>query len=73
MASKTRKLTGMVALVAFVIAYAFVAMLVAIALLPGTSQWLQVLYYLFAGCFWAWPATYIIRWMEKRTKTDHAT
>ena len=65
MGIRTRKLIGTIAIVVLVICYAFISMLVAIAILPGTHLALQFLYYFIAGTFWALPAGLIIRWMVR--------
>ncbi|MCB1508788.1 MAG: DUF2842 domain-containing protein [Hyphomicrobiaceae bacterium] len=56
---------GTAGLVLFVIVYAFVSMLVAIAILPGRPEWQHLIYYMVAGCLWAFPAMPVIKWMMR--------
>jgi uncharacterized protein (DUF983 family) len=63
MRSKSRRFLGVILLLVFVVAYAFMSMLVAIALLPDQPQWVHLLYYTVAGLLWAFPAMQIIRHM----------
>lgn len=65
MRQRTRKLLGTLVLVGFVAFYALAAMTVAAAKLPGTSGWVQLLYYLVAGLIWVLPAGALIAWMAK--------
>ena len=62
---RTRKLIGTVALLLFLTAYAFVAMLVAVALQMNASKWVEPVYYVIAGLAWVVPAGGIIWWMQK--------
>lgn len=62
---RTRKLIGTFVLFLFLTAYAFVAMLVAIALQVNASKLVEVLYYVIAGLAWVIPAGAIIWWMQK--------
>lgn len=62
---RTRKLIGTVALLVLVIVYAFVAMMVAIALQVNASKFVEVVYYVVAGLAWVIPAGAIIWWMQK--------
>jgi type IV secretory pathway protease TraF len=65
MRMRTRKLIGTIALLAFVIAYAFAAMMVAIALQVNASKIAEVIYYFVAGLAWVVPAGALIWWMQK--------
>jgi type IV secretory pathway protease TraF len=65
MRMRTRKLFGTIALLAFVIVYAFAAMMVAIALQVNASKFGEVIYYVVAGLAWVVPAGAIIWWMQK--------
>ena len=49
MPQRMRKLVGTIVLVVFVSLYALTAMTVAAAKLPGTSGWVQLLYFAAAG------------------------
>ena len=62
---RTRKLLGTIALLVFVIIYAFAAMMVAIALQVNASKLIEVAYYVVAGLVWVIPAGGIIWWMQK--------
>jgi len=62
---RTRKLIGTIALLAFVIAYAFAAMMVAITLQVNASKFAEVAYYIVAGLAWVVPAGALIWWMQK--------
>ncbi len=65
MTIRTRKLLGTIALMVFLTAYAFVAMLVAAALQVNSSKWVEIAYYVIAGLAWVIPAGAIIWWMQK--------
>lgn len=65
MSSSLRKLIGTVILVITVPVYALIAMVIAVAVLPGANFWLQFLYYLVAGLLWVPPAGMLIAWMAK--------
>ena len=60
-----RKLIGAVLLVVFVPFYALVAMTIGAARLPGTSLWVQTLYFAVDGVIWVIPAGIIIKWMQR--------
>jgi hypothetical protein len=65
MRQRTRKLIGAAALAVFVPAYALVAMTVAAARLPGTTELTQWIYYAVAGLIWVIPAGLLITWMQR--------
>jgi len=65
MPQRARKLIGTVLLVAFVIVYSLTAMMIAASKLPGTSGFVQLAYYVFAGLFWVLPAAGLVWWMQK--------
>ena len=65
MPQRMRKLVGTIILVVFVVLYALAAMTVAAAKLPGTSGWVQLLYFAAAGLLWVLPAAPLVRWMQK--------
>ena len=65
MTPRIRKFLGTMIMVVFVTIYAFAAMLLSSALLPGTAWWVQTIYYAVAGLLWVVPAALLIRWMEK--------
>ena len=64
-----RKFIGMVALVIFVIAYAFAAMVVGDLTLQQSSNLVRFGYFAVAGLLWVGPAGAIIWWMERGGKT----
>lgn len=65
MSSSLRKLIGTVILVITVPIYALIAMVVAVAMLPGVNFWWQLVYYVVAGLLWVLPAGLLISWMAK--------
>ena len=70
MPQRSRKLLGTVVLVVFVCCYALAAMTVAAAKLPGTSGWVQLVYFSTAGLLWIIPAAPLVRWMQKPDGPD---
>ncbi|MBB4304779.1 glucose dehydrogenase [Rhodobium orientis] len=68
MRQRVRKLVGTLILVAFVIVYVFLAMILGVALLPGTTKLVQIVYYVIAGFAWVLPAMALISWMQKPDK-----
>ena len=68
MPQRVRKLVGTVLLVAFVALYALLAMTIAAAKLPGTSGWVQLVFFLVAGLLWVLPAAALIAWMARPDK-----
>jgi hypothetical protein len=60
-----RKLIGAVLLLVFVLFYALVAMTIGAARLPGTSAFVQTVYFAVAGLIWVIPAGLIIKWMQR--------
>lgn len=65
MKMRTRKLVGTVALFLLITVYAFLAMMVAIALQVNASPWVEVVFYAVAGLAWVVPAGAIIWWMQR--------
>lgn len=65
MSQNSRKLIGMIALVTLVVVYAFLAMLIGVSKLPGTSILIQTTYYVIAGFLWIIPAGLLIKWMQR--------
>jgi hypothetical protein len=65
MTIRTRKLVGTVALLMFLCAYAFAAMLVAVVLQVRESKTIEILFYAVAGLAWVLPAGLLIRWMHR--------
>lgn len=63
---RMRKLVGTVALLIFIAVYAFVAMLVAVALqVNAGNRLVELAYYVLAGLLWVIPAGALIWWMQK--------
>lgn len=62
---RVKKLIGTVATVGFMIVYSFMAMLLAVKLLPGTSGVVQLGYYAVAGLAWVVPVGLLIAWMQR--------
>lgn len=62
---RTRKLIGTVALLAFLIAYAFLAMLAAVVLQVNGGKVAEVLFYFVGGLAWVPPAAWIVSWMSR--------
>lgn len=62
-----RTLAGTILLVLMLIVYVFLAMLVAVAVLPTAGGVVQFLYYAFAGLAWVPLAALIITWMYPKT------
>lgn len=65
MSSSLRKLIGTVILVITVPVYALIAMVIAVAVLPGVNFWWQLVYYVVAGLLWVPPASALIAWMAR--------
>ena len=65
MGTRTRKLVGSIALVAFVIAYFILAMSMTAAWLGDKPSLLAGLGYAFFGLIWSVPAGAIISWTLK--------
>lgn len=66
MRRRQRKLLGVVAMLAFVMTYALVAMALAQArFVMGAPDLLQWLYYAIIGMGWVLPMMPLIRWMER--------
>ena len=64
MPNTLRKLIGTVLIIVLVLAYAFLATMVASATL-GQSHWtIHLLYFFVSGLLWVLPAMWIIKWMH---------
>ena len=64
MGMRTRKLVGTIAMIAFVIVYALIAMGLAQGRITEAPAWLQTILYAALGLAWIFPAMLLIRWME---------
>lgn len=62
---RTRKLVGAVALLAFLAAYAFLVMLLAIVLQVNSSKVVELAFYVIGGLAWVYPAGLLVRWMHR--------
>ncbi|WP_029073789.1 DUF2842 domain-containing protein [Kaistia adipata] len=62
---RLRKFIGMIALVALVVVYSFIAMVIAQLKLVDASKLVQMIYYVVVGLAWVFPAGVIIKWMQK--------
>ncbi len=60
---KTRKLIGTFGVLVGLFAYIVLCVNIA-DLLPGNAL-IELLFYAFAGVAWAFPTTYLIRWMNR--------
>jgi hypothetical protein len=65
---RLRKLVGTVLTVAFLIVYSLLAMVLAVRLLPGTSGYVQLAYYVVAGLVWVLPVGALITWMQRPSR-----
>lgn len=65
MTLRTRKLLGVVLLLACLVLYAGLAVGLYVTLLTGQPTWLLMLYFAVAGLGWMFPAMAIVRWMVR--------
>jgi hypothetical protein len=65
MTARTRKLIGTVALLAFLILYAWTAAAIGAGRISLAPAWAQFTYFLVAGLLWVLPAGLLIRWMQR--------
>jgi hypothetical protein len=65
MPQRLRKFLGTIALLVFMAFYAMTAMTIAAAKLPGTSGFVQLVFFLVAGLAWVIPAAPLVTWMQK--------
>ncbi len=62
---RQRKLAGTVIFVTGSACYFFFVITIAIARLPGTPMWVQLLFYLVTTLIWFFFSALLIRWMQK--------
>ena len=62
---RTRKLIGTALLLLLIPVYAFVAMALALLILPGQPKLVEILFYLVVGTGWAIPGAVLISWMSR--------
>jgi hypothetical protein len=65
MTMRLRKLVGGLVLFAFVIVYAFFAMVLGDMLVRGASPFVQLAYFAVAGLIWVIPSALIVRFMQR--------
>jgi hypothetical protein len=66
MTLRIRKLIGTVMLLVLVVAYALVAMGLAIMLQVNASKAIELLYYVVAGLAWVPLAMWVVSWMHRQ-------
>ena len=67
MTARSRKLVGLIGLVAGLALYALLAMRLAIDVVPDLWPG-QVVFYAIAGIAWIFPAKWLIYWMQARDR-----
>jgi hypothetical protein len=65
MTVRTRKLIGTMALLTFLILYAWTAAMIGAGRIALAPAWAQFAYFLVAGLLWVLPAGLLIRWMQR--------
>lgn len=65
MPQSLRKFIGTIILLAFVMAYALLAMSIGGAVAVNLPEYGRLAFFLFAGLAWTLPAMVIIRWMQR--------
>ena len=65
MSLRLRKFVGMIAMVVFVVIYAFVAMVIGDLTLQDAHMGVQLLYFAVAGLAWTIPVGALMWWMDK--------
>ncbi|MBV6659178.1 MAG: DUF2842 domain-containing protein [Devosiaceae bacterium] len=72
LSARTRKIVGTFVLVAFIVCWAFFAMLLGLRILENASGLTQGVYYIATGCLWALPAMFLLKWMLKPDPEEDA-
>lgn len=62
---RLRKFIGTLLLIPFIIVYCLVVMMLAVAILPESNGWAQLVFYIIGGFAWVLPSALLIRWMVK--------
>lgn len=62
---RTRKLIGTALLLLLIPVYAFVAMMLALLILPEQSKVVEIAFYVVVGTGWALPGAALISWMSR--------
>lgn len=65
MTQRSRKAIGTIAIVAFIIVYALLAMAAGGELAVGRGMAVELIFYIVAGSLWLPVVMYIIRWMVR--------
>lgn len=65
MSVRIRKLIGTVALLVFLVLYAWLASAIGAGRISLAPAWAQFAYFLVAGLLWVIPAGLLIRWMQR--------
>jgi Protein of unknown function (DUF2842) len=65
MTVRIRKLIGVVALLAFLVLYTWVAVAIGSGRIVEAHGLVQFAYFLVAGLVWVIPAGFLIRWMQR--------
>jgi Protein of unknown function (DUF2842) len=65
MPARTRKLTGTVVLLVFLMLYVGVAAAIGAGRISVAPAWAQLAFFLVAGLLWVLPAGLLIRWMQR--------
>jgi len=65
MRARTRKLTGTVMLLIFLVLYVWVASAIGAGRISLAPAWAQFAFFLAAGLLWVLPASLLIRWMQR--------
>ena len=65
MTARTRKLIGTIALLVFLMLYAWVAASIGAGRITQAAAWAQLAYFLTAGFLWVIPAGLLVRWMQR--------
>ncbi|HET7447150.1 MAG TPA: DUF2842 domain-containing protein [Methyloceanibacter sp.] len=65
MTARTRKLIGAIALLIFLGAYVWAAVIIGAGRITLAPHWAQLAYFLIAGLLWVIPAGLLVRWMQR--------
>jgi len=69
MTVRVRKFVGMIALVAFIVIYALLAMEIGAARFAEADPISQAVYFLISGLAWILPAGLLVRWSQRPDDT----
>ncbi|MDE2134011.1 MAG: DUF2842 domain-containing protein [Alphaproteobacteria bacterium] len=64
-----KKLIGTLIMLVWLVAYALIAMSVAVRVLPHANWLVELFYYLIAGTLWIVPVGLMLPWMYREPKT----